>query len=140
MDTMCPFGVSKCLFGKTAQTKIRKKIMQNCRIFGDIAQIECRNELVQHSPSKVNDMEVHNTAKKRHFSDLGIEMLMLQMNEMIYVSQNHTLIILSTKCISSNALHESAVDEINYVSQNHTVDSRNALDGIIHVRFHDTKA
>ena len=50
------------------------------------------------------------------------------------------------KCLSSNALRESAVDEMNYVSQNQTVDSRNVLDerhfvdGIIHVRFHDTKA
>ena len=98
------------------------------------------------SPSKVYDMEVRNMAKKRNFSDFGIETLTSLINEINYVSQNHTLIILSTKCISSNALRKSAVDEMNYVSQNHTVDSRNALDerhfvdGIIHVRFHDTKA
>ena len=64
----------------------------------------------------------------------------------IIVSWNHTSIIPCTICLLSNALRESAVDEINYVSQNHTVDSRNALDerhfvdGIIHVQFHDAKA
>ena len=60
---------------------------------------------------------------KRNFSDLGIETLTSLINSMNYVSQNHTLIILSTKCLSSKSLRESAVDEMNYVSQNHTVHS-----------------
>ena len=47
---------------------------------------------------------------------------------MNYVSWNHTLIVPSTKWISSNALCKSAVNKMNYVSQNHTVDSRNVLD------------
>ena len=32
------------------------------------------------------------------------------------------------KCLSANALCESAADKINYVARNHNADSRNALD------------
>ena len=39
-------------------------------------------------------------------------------NEIYYVSQNHTGIILSTKCISSNAFRKPAVNKINDVSRN----------------------
>ena len=48
------------------------------------------------------------------------------------------------KCLSSNALRESAADEMNYVSRNHSADSRNTLDKphfvdrIIPVCFCDT--
>ena len=85
-------------------------------------------------------MEIRNTVKKMNFSDLEIETLTSLINEINYRSQNHPSII------SSNALRKSEVNKINYMSQNHTADSRSALDerhfedGIIHVRFHDTKA
>ena len=84
-------------------------------------------------------------AKKINFSDLEIETQTSLIHKIKYVSRNHTLIIPSKKCISSNALRKSAVEEMNYLSQNHTADPRSALDErhfvdrIICVQLHDKK-